>query len=144
VHVGEHPCQREAPFEADRQIGHDAEGDHQQCQCTVVIKFLADLRPTKSTRLSSTVGSATCNACITILLVSAELAPLFTGRRISTSRLVRNSAPRSRQAGFFQRAANGVQIGRLAGAHLDQGAAGEIDAQIQAFCPTVPRRKTGR
>jgi len=39
------------------------------------------------------------------------------------------------QAGFFQRSADRRQVGRLFVADLDQGAAGEIDAEIEAAIP---------
>ena len=142
MHVGEHPCHRKAPFESDRQVGHDAEGDHQQRQCAVVVEFLADLRADEvdALQFEPGVGGRQCGHHAVAGLCGA--AGALVGQADQDVMAGAEGLHRHfRQAGFFQHRPDGRQIGGLAGAHFHDGTAREVDAQIQALVPQRPDRK---
>ena len=142
VQVGDDAGHRELPFEAERQVDHDADDHHSSASRPSVASSSPTCGPTNSTRCSFTsgVGGLQGRHHLLALLrrggglaVRALLqrqADHHVARRAEVLHLARRD---SRACSTWPRTCS--RSGGLRVAHLHHRAAGEFDRQVQALLP---------
>ena len=133
MQVGDDRRDGEAPLEAQREVGDDAERDQQQRERAVLVELLAHLRAHELDALrprGRVVGAQRAHDALRELRARDPfLQRQAHERRVGAPEALRRIVA---EAERVDRRAHAVEIDGMAVHDLDDGAAAEVDAEVQA------------